>query len=718
MAVVTVAADNVRIAEANIVADTGTWGNDGGGGGVSDEPDFYYQGNTGALTSQSRKVSTSPIGRSYTHGSGTDMTATGRRHTIYKIQATNKDALNTRTTPAFWVKNGSGSGAYYEHYLFGSENYPKRGGWQIIAVSPNVAGYRDATTGSPTLTSVLYWSLVADFAATSKSENIMIDAIDIGRGLTLTGGDGGDADGVYANFVSADEGTLGNSWGFVYSEGNAIFVTGRLAIGENTSGTAVATVFIDSDKKLEWTNGLVETGFHAHRFNLGNASTVITLTRCSYDSNGQQNNTAGRSYTTTEDSRVVFEVVGTAGSFSMINGSISNAASITLTDSCTFDAVTIINSGQINCGTGTTGPDLTGTAILVSAVAADSSSLLWNINADPDGNLDDMRFTKGTNAHHAIEFGTSSPTSMTLRGIDFSGFNATTGQNDSTFYIKRTVGTVTINLVDVTSDVSLTNSFKTDGATVIIQSTVTLTVNVEDQDGAPIEDVAVWMQRTSPTAYTSGVGNTAGGSSLVVTQTINSDTPQSSKLTVLDISENSTLPYRFQSWSGSTFTLRSEVTGSATSTDGTNPDTRLISTTTNFTTADIEEGDTIRNTTDGSYAVVDRIIDADNINTSILKGGTNNEWRIGDSFSVHRLATALVSGTDRVDVPYINSFTNASGVVTASINFGSSQPIIVKARKNSPENATRYVYPQPATGTITSNGVSINIVLQEDTVAT
>ena len=56
---VTVAADNARRAVATIATDAGTWGNDGGGGGVSDEPDIVYQG----TTAQSRKVSTTPIGR-------------------------------------------------------------------------------------------------------------------------------------------------------------------------------------------------------------------------------------------------------------------------------------------------------------------------------------------------------------------------------------------------------------------------------------------------------------------------------------------------------------------------------------------------------------------------------------------------------------------------------------------------------------------------------
>lgn len=516
MAVVAVAADNNRIAEANITNDTGTWGNDGGGGGVSDEPDFYYQGGSGALTAQSRKVSTSRIGRSYTHGSGTDMTATDRRHFIAKIQITNKDALLTRTAPAAGIKIGSGSGAYYEYYAYGNDNYPKRGGWQILAISPNVSGYRNATTGSPSLTGVLYWSLLADFSATSKSENVIIDAIDLGAGLHLTGGDGADADGNYADFVSADEGTTANSWGYVFTEGNSIFVTGRLAIGRNTSDTAVATEFTDSDAKLEWTNGLVETGFNRHLIDLGSASTTVTLTRCSYDSAGEDNNTADRGYTTTEDSRPVFEVLGTSGTLTMTNCSISNFSSIDLTSACTLDTCSIINSGAVDAGSGA---DLAGSSILSSAVAADASALIWDVNLDPNGELDNMTFTKGANAHHAIELGTNSPTEVTLTGIDFSGFNASNGQNDSVIHVKRTTGDVTINV----SGGSGTVSYKTDGANVqVVVNPVTTLITVRDNaSGLVIQNARVKLEVTNGNnfPYLASVTITSSGTTATVTHT-------------------------------------------------------------------------------------------------------------------------------------------------------------------------------------------------------
>lgn len=146
---------------------------------------------------------------------------------------------------------------------------------------------------------------------------------------------------------------------------------------------------------------------------------------------------------------------------------------------CKFDNIgaTTISDGEVSDTTISNSPavtvsgdaDLTGSSILTSTVAADASALVWNGNFDPDGNLDDMVFSKGTAAHHAIELGIASPTTIGLRGIDFQGFNALDGQNDSTIHVKRTSGTVTINLFDVSGNVS----YKSDGATVEINATYT-----------------------------------------------------------------------------------------------------------------------------------------------------------------------------------------------------------------------------------------------------
>ena len=71
------------------------------------------------------------------------------------------------------------------------------------------------------------------------------------------------------------------------------------------------------------------------------------------------------------------------------------------------------------------GADMDGSSILLSIVGSDTGALLYNEASDPDGTLDNLTISKGTASHHAIDFGTavdSSLSSITLRGIDFSGF--------------------------------------------------------------------------------------------------------------------------------------------------------------------------------------------------------------------------------------------------------------------------------------------------------
>jgi len=145
--------------------------------------------------------------------------------------------------------------------------------------------------------------------------------------------------------------------------------------------------------------------------------------------------------------------------------------------------------------------DLTTSQILTPVVAVDASGLIWNGNFDPDGNLDGMTFSKGTNAHHAAAFGTASPTTMTLRNIDFSGFNATDAQNDSTLHVRRTSGTVTINLIGCTGNIS----YKSAGATVVLViSPVTTAINIKDDEGNDEQNARVFLyakDATGPLPY-------------------------------------------------------------------------------------------------------------------------------------------------------------------------------------------------------------------------
>jgi hypothetical protein len=169
----------------------------------------------------------------------------------------------------------------------------------------------------------------------------------------------------------------------------------------------------------------------------------------------------------------------------------------------TFTNVGFIDFGATILGTGSTfsgcrwigagivtanGADLTDSSISGYEGTANTSALIWDVATDPDGKLDNMTFTKGTAATHAIEFGTTSPLTMTVRGMTATGYNAANANNDSTFHVKRTSGTVTINVINGTGNFS----YRTDGATVnIVIDPVTTKFTITDEDGTAIENARV-----------------------------------------------------------------------------------------------------------------------------------------------------------------------------------------------------------------------------------
>jgi hypothetical protein len=87
-----------------------------------------------------------------------------------------------------------------------------------------------------------------------------------------------------------------------------------------------------------------------------------------------------------------------------------------------------------------------------------------------------MFFSKGAAAHHAIEFGTNAPTTMTLTGVTYSGFNAANGQNDSTllFPDKGSDTTWTINISGGDTP-SYKKARAGDTVNIVASTTITLT---------------------------------------------------------------------------------------------------------------------------------------------------------------------------------------------------------------------------------------------------
>lgn len=429
----------------------------GGAGLNAPETDYYIQGSN-CITKNAFASSTK--GMIYDSGSDQGGSGTDGAYILWMTH-TAPNSLAVRTSGGMQFIIGSGSGAYRHFYVGGSDTMEFQG-WKLVAV--NEGATADNTTGSPTAGVEQafggLWNLPT--GGPTKGAPNALDGIRFGRcDIVITAGDvtpNGPAsfDGVITNLEDAGTGA-GNRYGLLTlrEAGGSFENSGLIQFGSS----ATAVLFEDSDKTIL----LREHPHVTSNFNtweIQNASSSITLTRITVQSLGT---TSPGRVVTTDNATLLW----TACSFIDMGafGFESNA---------TISRCLFLRTDEVTANTA----DLSGSQFVDCKAAADGACVIWDVATDPDTYLENTTFdsTNSPNAIHAIEFGTNSPTSMTLRGIDFTGFNATTGQNDSTFNILRNTGSVSINLVDCTSDVTLTNSYKTAGATVTITANTSITL--------------------------------------------------------------------------------------------------------------------------------------------------------------------------------------------------------------------------------------------------
>lgn len=402
------------------------------------------------------------------------------------------NALDTYANGGARLIVGSATTAFKAWAVFGSDTYAY-GGWRCVPVDPAITA--EYTVGSPSAGVHQYFGVAYNLVnAVSKGNPAAIDCIRQGRGtLQVIDGQAG-AYGTFSDAAAQDQ-NVSNRWGLCQLIDGTYVMQGHFLMG--TASTAVD--FRDSNKNLVIANTLkAQSTFNL--FEVRNASSRVDWTNINITALG----TVSR------------------GDFTVTDNADVNLADCTFSDMNNFTflgASSATNCTFRNCNTITApGTVLTSCRVLTPRTAADASPVIWNVATDPDGYLDSMTFSKGTNAHHAIELGTSSPLTMTLRGIAFSGFNASNAQNDSTLHVKRTSGTVTINLIGCSGNIS----YKSAGATVVLSvNPVTVAVNVKDNAGANLLNARVLLKAASggPFPFEVTVTITRSGATATVSHT-------------------------------------------------------------------------------------------------------------------------------------------------------------------------------------------------------
>lgn len=477
MAIVVVAVNNTRVEDCDSA--TG-WASIGGGSGASAEPSFPYQG----VNLVNRKI-TSSTGAGFYYdpisdaGTNHDMTTASKRTYMVKFVVTDYGGL--QATNGVRVRIGSGTTAYYDFITAGSsspltvtDKYPDKGGVVIVPIDPNIAGYRNSTTGSPVLTAVDYFGFVAAFSASSaKSENFGVDAIDLGTGLTLTAGDGVSTEGNFQDYLAFDEGTTNNRYGYVTALNTILNCYGGLTIA-----TATATEFLDLTSKLIFLDGMFNSGWSNITVDLQNASTIVNI-GCQIDSLGTDS---------VVDTRTDFIVTGTSGTLDL-SATISNFRNITLTSACE------VLDANIEC------------ALLTQASADISNSVIKTRSATSIACLQDPTFGTTTDLHdveflqtgagHAIEISTAG--TYTFTNLEFTGYGANT-TDDAAIDVTASSGTVTINITG-----GGTPTYKTAGATVVIVNAVLVKITVLDAaDSSVVVGARVLLEAAAGGDLTAG----------------------------------------------------------------------------------------------------------------------------------------------------------------------------------------------------------------------
>jgi len=178
----------------------------------------------------------------------------------------------------------------------------------------------------------------------------------------------------------------------------------------------------------------------------------------------------------------------------------------------TADACIWVGCGAITANSAT----VTNSSISGFEGSTDSSAMVWDTAVDPDGNLDGTSFTKGTAATHAIEFGTSAPTTMTLTDMNFSGYSGT-GTSAALNFL-RTTGSTTVNLVGCTGTITaqVTGSHT---VTFVVDPVLTQLTVKDINTNAAIQNARAYLQVSSGSWFEASVTIATSGTTATVTHT-------------------------------------------------------------------------------------------------------------------------------------------------------------------------------------------------------
>jgi hypothetical protein len=263
-----------------------------------------------------------------------------------------------------------------------------------------------------------------------------------------------------------------------------------------------------------------------------------------------------------------------------------------------------------------------------------------------------------------------------------------------------------------TSDANAIHLFDTSNTLREPFTSVTITVNnsasldwvdVFESQGSGSEEVKI------DTFTSHNTNNVLSGSTFEITTSIPTDTPESGAIYVVDVSGVSTRyphhRYRYTSWTGSVFTLATEITGTA---DGGSSGNTLVDS--GAFGSGVQRGDAIRNTTDGTYSFIQEVTDA---NTIVTMPGIT--WDVSDNYEINSLWDTY-DNTNTVYSAFLSGEASGS-TFSGNILFLETTELVCKVRRAAPKANPIRDFSSP-TQLTQAAGASFQTVRDPDTVAT
>lgn len=359
---------------------------------------------------------------------------------------------NTNTTGTVW------STTNYKIWFLDGSDTETDGGWKCYVVDP--ASTANVSAGTLTLTTVKNCGFINRqlTGVNTALNNILVDAIRRGTGLTATASSAADTI-TFANLYATDA-TNANAWGIITQNAGIYYGAGTMRVG---SAAQVNTcLFKDTNDVLVWRDFPVANTLYS--FTLAGAA----ANRTTFQLGEKIGSATSDGCVVRGQGAAVWNVVCDANSDFK-----AYASTLARMQSATLSAGSELRDTALSvCGT----IDVNGATLAACTFSAHTATQLKLDAASDATNLSALVFSSGGTGH-AIEI--TAAGTYTLTGHTFTGYAASNGSTgNETIHVNLASGTVNIS-------VDSTVSVRTAGATVNVtvgQKTLTLTGIVSGSD--------------------------------------------------------------------------------------------------------------------------------------------------------------------------------------------------------------------------------------------